>query len=219
MKIFKRILLGILILIIVTVSALCIWQWDNINSLITAVRLSDDEISAKLGSVTEKLSGEMTEVGLVRELTEEEIAKIKSGEMSADEAANKLTDEKNSDKSSKAAQRENIINKYVAQLYVLEAQYEGELAAFVDMLHAEFYAYPPEERDTLLRDTVIAAHIGELSQMEKVCDGKVKTLMDNLTAELKSIGSDASVVKTFDQTYSNKKNLKKAQYMREYNKY
>lgn len=219
MKIFKRILLTILVLIILTVTGVCIWQWDNINSLITAVRLDDDEISTRLGNVTQNLSKEMTEVGLVRELTQEETEKIKSGEMSADEAVGKLTDEKNSGKSSKAAQKENVINKYVAKLYVLEAQYEGELAAFVDMLHAEFYAYPPEERNTLLRDTVIASHIGELSQMETACDGKVKTLMDNLTAELKAIGADTSVVKTLNQTYSNKKNLKKAQYMKEYNKH
>ncbi len=219
MKIFKRILIGILILIILTLTGLCIWQWDNINSLITAIRLNDDEISERLGNVTEKLSGEMTEVGLVRELTQEEIDKIKAGELSADEAAKGLTDEKTTSKTSKAAQRENIINKYVAQLYVLEVQYEGELAAFVDMLHAEFYAYPPQERNLMLRDTVIAQHIGELSQMEIVCDGKVKTLMNNLTAELKAIGDDASVVKTLNQTYTNKKNLKKAQYMREYNKH
>lgn len=219
MKIFKRILLGLLIFIVLTVTALCVWQWDNINSLITAVRLNDDEISSKLGNVTEKLSGEMKEVGLVRELTEEEIEKIKSGEISAEEAASKLTDEKNNAKTSKSAQRENIINKYVAQLYVMEAQYEGELAAFVDMLHAEFYAYPKEERNTLLRDTVIASHIGELSQMEIACDGKVKKLLDNLTAELKAIGADTSVVKTLNQTYTNKKNLKKAQYMRDYNKH
>ena len=219
MKIFGRILLIILAVIILTVGGLCIWQWDNINSLITAVRLNDDEISEKLGNVTEKLSGEMTEVGLVRELTEEEIAKIKSGEMSSEEAVGKLTDEKVSSKTSKNAQRENIINKYVAQLYVLEAQYEGELSAFVDMLHAEFYAYPKEERNTLLRDTVIASHIGELSQMEATCDGKVKKLLDNLTSELKAMGADTSIVKTLTQTYTNKKNLKKAQYMKDYNKH
>lgn len=219
MKILGKILLIILAVIILTVGGLCVWQWDNINSLITAVRLSDDEISKRLGNATEKLSGEMTEVGLIRELTDEEREKIKSGEMSADEAAEKLTGEKNSPKSSKSAQREIIINKYLAQLYVLEAKFEGDLSAFVDMLHAEFYAYPPEERNTLLRDTVIASHIGELSQMEKTCDSKVKKLMDNLTAELKSIGADTSVVKTFNETYSSKKNLKKAQYMRDYNKH
>lgn len=219
MKIFGRILLIILAVILLTVGGLCIWQWDNINSLITAVRLNDDEISEKLGNVTEKLSGEMTEVGLVRELTEDEIEKIKSGEMSADEAASKLTDEKSTVKTSKSAKRENIINKYVAQLYVLEAQYEGELSAFVDMLHAEFYAYPKEERNTLLRDTVIASHIGELSQMEATCDGKVKKLLDNLTSELKAMGADTSIVKTLTQTYTNKKNLKKAQYMKDYNKH
>ena len=219
MKIFGKILLIIFAVVILTVGGLCIWQWDNINSFITAVRLDDDEISTRLENVTEKLSGEMTEVGLIRELTDEEREKIKTGEMSADEAVGKLTDEKSNGKTSKMAQRENIINKFLAQLYVLEAQYEGELLAFVDMLHEEFYAYPPEERNTLLRDTVIASHIGELSQLEKNCDAKVKKLMDNLTLELKSIGADTSVVKTFDQTYSNKKNLKKAQYMREYNKH
>ena len=219
MKTFGKILLVILAIVILTVGGLCIWQWDNINSLITAVRLNDEEISERLGNVTEKLSGEMTEVGLIRELTDEEREKIKSGEISADEAESKLTDEKNTANLSKTAQRENIINKYLAKLYVLEAQYEGELSAFVDMLHEEFYAYPPAERNTLLRDTVIASHIGELSQLEKNCDAKVKKLMDNLTSELKSIGADTSVVKTFNETYSNKKNLKKAQYMRDYNKH
>ncbi len=114
-------------------------------------------------------------------------------------------------------QKENIVNKYVAQLYVLEAQFEGELSAFVGKIRSEFYDYPPAERNGLLRDSVIAAHIGELSQLESNCDAKVSTIMSNLTAELQAIGSDTSIVSTLKATYTDKKNLKKAQYMQQYN--
>ena len=217
MKIFERILLVLFIFIIISITSVCIWQWDNINSLITAVRLSDDEIAYRLDTVTSELDKEMTETGLIRPFTAEEIEKMKRGELSENEAVETLISEKNNNSSSQKAKREAVINKYVAKLYVLEAQYDGEINNIVKNMESEFYAYSPYERTAILRDSIIAKNINNLTVMQAECDSKVNSLLNDMESELKQIDSDTAIVKTLKQTYEDKKNLKKAAYIKDYN--
>ena len=55
MKLFVRILLIVIILVLVSVAALAVWQKDNIRSIINSFRYSDEELQKKIDENKKKV--------------------------------------------------------------------------------------------------------------------------------------------------------------------
>ncbi len=88
MKKFRIILLIILVTIICAVTALGIWQWQNIRAVVDGIRYDEHQLEEKAQqsekSVTDYL--ENNNIGTIRPLTEEEAAAVTSGEISEQDA-------------------------------------------------------------------------------------------------------------------------------------
>ncbi len=91
-----KILLIIFIVLAVIVSALTIWQWKNIQSILLGLRADSGEIQRLRDENQTKLVGDVNEFMDIplREMTEEEKAQIESGEATVNEIYQKIFEEK-----------------------------------------------------------------------------------------------------------------------------
>ena len=95
MKKSKKIGLGIAIVFIVAILSLVIWQWDNIKAIYMGMTYSEEKIESQIGKTKEKLAEKLEKEGIVDKkiiegFSKEDEEKLKNGEMTVDEAVEKL---------------------------------------------------------------------------------------------------------------------------------
>ena len=100
MKKGKKIGIAIIITIAVIIAAVVVWQWDNISALYMGIAYDDQKIETKIGETKEKLGEKLEQEGVVNKkiiegFSKEDEEKIASGEMSVEEAVDKLFEEEN----------------------------------------------------------------------------------------------------------------------------
>ena len=95
MKLWKKILLGILLVLVIGISVIAVWQWNNIKAVIFTVTKSEQEIVAELNATKEKLHTELQGKYsvTVRDFTAEEERQIMKGEITPEEAIKRLEQE------------------------------------------------------------------------------------------------------------------------------
>ncbi len=83
-----KIILIVLLVIAIAVGALVIWQWGNIKAVFMTFKYSEEEINTLIVENDEKIERILDEITPhnLRALTEEEMAKLQSGELTREEA-------------------------------------------------------------------------------------------------------------------------------------
>ncbi|MCQ2420293.1 MAG: hypothetical protein MJ118_04090 [Clostridia bacterium] len=105
------------------------------------------------------------------------------------------------------------IQQCVAQMYVLQATYEGKLDALVQSVIDE---YASGELTQERKQQVIAGRVSEALALESECDTQVSEIVSKLRTLLSEAGKDDTLAVQIEQTYQEQKSLKKAQYLKQY---
>ncbi len=105
------------------------------------------------------------------------------------------------------------IQQCIAQMYVLQATYEGKLDALVQSVIDE---YSSGELTQERKQQAIAGRISEALALESECDAQVDEVLTKLRSLLADAGRDDALVVQIEQTYQEQKSLKKAQYLKQY---
>ncbi|OQB12019.1 MAG: hypothetical protein BWY15_02339 [Firmicutes bacterium ADurb.Bin193] len=227
--------------VVLLIGGLAIWQKDNISSFVKSKFYSKEEITQQITQNKEEIHQKLNTVtnGAIRDFTTAEEEQIRKGEMTPQQALDRvLRDAGNenpggfksqkvqngqvqSDSAQDAQQAEDdvtsIINAHVSKIYLLKAQYLGQLGGFESRVRNYWNALPAEQRTASGKQATITKFMGELASMEQACDAQVEAVLSSLTAELKAAGGDLSIVGSIRSAYRQEKNLQKAYFINLYN--
>ena len=224
----KKILFGVLGVLIIVLGILIVWQRNNIHAVQMAMTMDRESIEQKLEENEQTLKQTMQQYHLQDyAFSTEEIAALANGDMTSEEAIAKLTsgtsdsnlDDPSSPSTSQpsnanpepdsSATAQDQIQQQVAKMYVLQATFEGKLEQIVQQAIAEYSANAGE----VSKQEIVSKHLDEISSLENECDAQVNTVIATLKPLLKETGQNNDLINKIQQTYSNEKSLKKAYYM------
>ncbi|MDR1329739.1 MAG: hypothetical protein LBK23_09080 [Oscillospiraceae bacterium] len=237
-----RALLCALGAVVIAITAAALWQRENIRALINSKQYSGAEIERMLaeqdvnaGKILEKLPDIS-----IRPLTEDEKEKVRSGELSENEALNMMlgsagnsyprpppsgtvagdgnvkTSAPPDPVPSPEDERQKRAAELVAKVYVLRESMTGQIDGLISAAKSDYGALPEEERTAAKKQELAARYLGEISAMEGSCDAQMKEIVGELEAILKEIGADASAAAEIMQAYKEEKNLKKSYFLSQY---
>lgn len=230
MKKAWKILWIVLIILAVAAAALLYWQRDNLAALRMAMTYDTQQIAEQM-SAQDKALKQQIETYFpdgIRDFTEEEIAQIEKGEITEKQALAKIIGEaataaKSAQASSaqtqtptKEEKEQEIISRYVSQLYAMESEYLGKIEGLISSAKAEYIQKRDGKNNRSLQLSIGAAYTGKLTALEGECDGRVNTLLSQMEAELDAIGADKTILSTIRTAYKNEKTSKRAYYMSKY---
>lgn len=218
MKKIWKIILVIFAVMIVFIAALCVWQADNIKAVFNSFKYTDEQIDKMISENKESLDKKIREkYNIFSDFSEEDEAKIISGEMSVEEAVRKKRAELEKIEMNNADDVESKTNKIISnriiEIYSLKAYYLGQIGQLEAKVKKDYAALPKEKKNLTGKKEVVSKYITVASSLLAECDAKMKELTSQLEKEIKAVGGDTSIVSTINEAYENEKNLKKAYYM------
>lgn len=231
---------GVWIALIITAVLLCTvagvayWQKNNIAALVNFMRYDETQLEEKMVE-SKKTVDEVVqsyEIDDLRDLTPEEEEKLREGKITVEEAFALMREPKtpeadtppkstaspeasSSSKTDPARGEKEIVSDYVGQMYRLKAEFIGKLGAAERRAIAEYRALTPEQKKTS-KQSLITKYLGEGNALERSCDARVAEVLKNMTAELKGVNGDLSIIKTIQKAYDDEKMLKKSYYLSNY---
>lgn len=218
MKKILKIILAIFIILIVFISGLCVWQADNIKAVFNSFKYTDDQIDKMIEENRKFLDREIKEnYDIVSDFTEEDEAKILSGEMSVEEAVEKkraeLLKTEIKDTNDVKSKTNKIVSNRIIEFYSLKAYYLGQLGQMEAKVKKDYAALPKEKKNLVGKKELVSKYMSVASSLLAQCDAKMAELTTQLEKEIKAVGGDTSIIDTIKGAYENEKNLKKAYYM------
>ena len=222
MRLYKKIILGVLALMLVILASICVWQWENINAVIKTMTSTSEQIAQEMDDTKKQLEDDIKQQypSIISDFTAEEEKKIIKGEMSVDEAVEvlnkKYEDSKNSATAPKVSNPETdrLISEKVIELYSLKAYYLGQLGQMEAVVKKDYAALPKEKKNLLGKKEIVSRYMGKAMGLLEQCDAKVETLLAELKTELETHNADTSIINKIRAAYENEKKLKKAYYIK-----
>jgi propanediol dehydratase large subunit len=233
-----KVFLCLLLVLVIAVAALCYWQRDNISAFMKSRNSTSEDIAEEMSVSKAKTNEEIEKynVPIKRDFTVEEEEQIRKGELSVEEAVSRLFQDEgtsqiqsdtstggtvangNSDSTSESVNtsltpEQEIISKYVTQIYSLKAEYIGKLGTFERELKSEYKAANGTSKNAAAIASFVQSNMGRVVSMESECDAKVDTLLTDMRSELTAIGADTSIVDTIEDAYIEEKALRKSYYL------
>lgn len=228
MKLWKKIILVVLGIIIVGTAAVAVWQRDNIKAFYYFMKAdSKEEISKQIEKEKkerEEIISQYTGVA-VRDFTDEEEQKIISGNMTVEEATERIRAdyqkakaEKSSSSNSENTSKNNdkisdMVADNVIMLYSYKAYYLGQLGQIEKAAIADYGKLSASERTLVNKQNIVSKYMGKANALLSECDGKVNAVMEKLKTQLEKNGMETSIIGEINTSYENEKALKKAYYM------
>ncbi len=234
MKKGTKITLTVIAIIVCIIVGVIVWQWGNISALVYSVQYSQEELDTMLTENKDKLDTVLNEIDVPvpRELTQEELAALESGDITQEEAVEislgsstlkeKIDKHTNSEKNNVTSkpnstpQPQNNTSALIAKLYVLKASYMSKLDGLEGQAKAEYSNTPAEKRTAAWKGSMISKYSSRVAALEGECDAKVEGIIAQIKAEISKNGGDMSIINTIRSTYETEKQIKKAHYMNTY---
>lgn len=208
----KKILIGVFICIAAILSVagyIGIKMWNGyIDPIITAINTEEEEL--KKNADTRKKIEEKAGIE-VREMTEEEVEAVESGEVTEEEVVEEIIKE-----SVPQGDEGEIKAKYLAKIYALESEYNGKLteAAYgAKTMYYDLRIFYKVAKDAAIKQTT-AKYQPIVTGYEAECDSKVNEITSEMEVELKKYGFSTQIVKDIKSTYAAEKKNKRAYYVK-----
>lgn len=241
------ILLAVALAILLCVGGLLVWQWNNIQAVISFARFSQEELEEKLLEKDQAIKDAVDSIPnlTIRDITQEEKDALKEGTLTPEELVQNLTQsdpkpeqqpqikpeqpqqeekppatlpEQSKEDPPQQPDYDQRLSELIAQVYVLREEFLGKL----DDLQAEatvaYLAIPVNERTTKTVANLVGEYMSKGLDMEKECDAQIEQIVVEMETLLKENGGDMSIAQTVYDTYVEEKSLKKAWYMAELKK-
>ena len=235
-----KILLILLLVVILAVIGVVIWQRDNIQALHQGMTMTPEEVQEQLEEQDRLFDETMDTYDVPREkLTPEEAEELISGELTPQEAAQRLIQHSSGSSapggisgtgttsgggtpapsSGQSGQptgsptqtpEQTKIQEDIAAMYVLRTAYEGKLQSVVQEAIDE---YASGGSDGQQKEEIVYSKLTELTALEKNCDQQVADIVKDLREQLKAAGEDDSLAKQVEEAYQTEKSMQKAQYV------
>lgn len=240
-----KILLCLLLVIVAAIAALAIWQMDNINAVITARSTSQEDIAQQISTSKANTQKEIEKynIPIARDFTLEEEMEIQNGTLSVEEAVKRIMKTSSAaaegeesaekggsngvqgtqgssagaDNGEELTKEQQIVAKYLKEMYTLKAYYIGELGAFERDLKSQYKSTYGTDKNAAAIAKVVQNNMGRVISLESECDKKVDGILANMKSELEAIGADTSIVTVVEDSYVNEKSLRKSYYLSLYN--
>lgn len=198
-----------------------VWQRNNISAIIDASKYSDEDIHQQITDSKKSIETELEQYNIagLRDFTLEEEEAIRRGQITVEEAVEKIINESNTTSADGSVNNEqnggnnssSIVSDYTVKLYTLKATYLGQIGNLIDQAKADY-------KNGASASTLMSNYLSKAASLESEADSKVETLLSELTDKLKAIGADTSIVNTMRNSYENEKSLKKSYYLSLFNK-
>lgn len=188
--------------------------------------LSKEEISeVLLNSMIKNEDSSKTDTGLVQpEDTiptepDKQNDKDEEIEVEPEKDSNKITEQ---EKSNEHEKDENVLSEQeynkkvadlVAQVYVIQANFNATLNAFENRIISEYKALPAEQRTTSTKARIVSDNMAYVVGLEAQCDAQIKEVTDALAELMSENNKERSLIDAINKAYKNEKELKKAYYI------
>ncbi len=212
-----RVLFVILIVLIVGAVCVALWQKDNITAVYDGLNQSDEDIQQQITASKKTVEDELEQYDVqgLRDFTFEEEEAIRKGQITVEDAVNKIINESNQSSADDSSQDKNdssaIISDYTVQLYTLKATYLGQIGNLIDQAKADY-------KNGASASSLMSSYLGKAASLEGEADSKVDALLSELKGKLEEVGADTSIINTMKSSYENEKTLKKSYYLSLFNK-
>ncbi len=229
MKKWVKVLICVLAILLVTVSALAIWQRNNISAVFKMLTIDKEQIAQEMNENKEQLEKELQEKypSVIDDITAEQEEKILRGELTVEEVVaeiNKKYEERRAEQQSSAnsassssgnnaAAVDKLIGDKVIEIYSLKAYYLGQLGQLEAAVKSDYTALPESKRNIVGKKELVSKYMGRATSLMSQCDSRVESVLSELKSGLDSYGADTSIIKRIRSAYENEKTLKKAYYM------
>lgn len=242
MKKTKKVLLCVLLILLAAVIGVCCWQWDNLMAVKMSLSHSREDIAGMMTDNDEKITqaAQKVEGITVRDLTDEEKQALRAGELDQEELLELLTTEETeeagetdlADTPSQSAPEPAVseppaepsagnqedtnqkkLSKYLAEIYLMKAEYTAWLEDKNDEAIAEYSALDEPERTTAAKYSIGMRCMKEALEKEKECDARMAEMEQKILDLLTEMGEDTSLVDDIQTAYEEEKGLKKAYFL------
>lgn len=105
------------------------------------------------------------------------------------------------------------VAELVAQVYVIQTNFNSTLNEFENRIISEYKALPPEQRTASTKAKIVADNMAYMVGLEAQCDAQIKEVTDALTKLMTENNKDTALVDSIKKAYENEKELKKAYYI------
>lgn len=231
--------IGIIYLVLaIIVGSLAVWQWDVIKGIYIGIEETAQQIEDRRIKNQEKLVEDINQYmeNPVREITEEEKKQIESGQTTLPDVYAKIFEEREmeskqstietpvssgekdvkSESSSKQKNKDEIISKYMAQMYSLQSEFTARAEATISQGAHYYESIKSHPQDAAARAKTISHFTPVVRGIEAECDGRVESVIANLKKDLEAIGAETDIIRTIRATYKNEKQLKLSYYSNKY---
>ena len=222
----RRIVLGVIALVVLVSGALA-WRFrDEIKALGVSRQYSSKELEDKLlendQKITDAASG--TPELQVRVPTKEESQALQDGSLSGGELKDRLTEKADAVPASAASGKTEApaapksdyseqLSQLIAEVYVLKETYTAALRDLEAAAKADYKALPESKRTAAGLVSLASRYLGVVDRMEKECDQQMHEIVTEMEELIAANNGDTSLPGTVFDTYVNEKSLKRAWYL------
>lgn len=231
MKKWQKITFVAIGMVLLGLGGVALWQRENLQAVYEAMYYNPEELGSQIQSTKQEVERvlEKYELESIRRLTPEEEEQVKKGELSLEEAVERMMPTRNEEEGLESQdtpeakpettpqtvskKESDLVKASTVKMYELQAKYLGLLGELEARGMQALRAIPSDQRTVKKMMSVGMPFMQEGLALESKCDGEVENVLHHLKEELVAIGADYDIVETMRQAYYTEKRLKKAYYL------
>ena len=236
MKKWQKITFVAIGMVLLGLGGVALWQRENLQAVYEAMYYNPEELGSQIQSTKQEVERvlEKYELESIRRLTPEEEEQVKKGELSLEEAVERMMPTRDEEAGTKeeglesqdtpeakpettpqtvSKKESDLVKASTVKMYELQAKYLGLLGELEARGMQALRAIPSDQRTVKKMMSVGMPFMQEGLALESQCDTEVENVLHHLKEELVAIGADYDIVETMRQAYYTEKRLKKAYYL------
>lgn len=231
MKKWQKITFVAIGIVLLGLGGVALWQRENLQAVYEAMYYNPEELGIQIQSTKQEVERVLEKYDLesIRRLTPEEEEQVKKGELSLEEAVERMMPTKNEEEAVESQdtpeakpettpqavskKESDLVKASTVKMYELQAKYLGLLGELEARGMQALRAIPSDQRTVQKMMSVGMPFMQEGLALESQCDGEVEKVLHHLKEELVAIGADYDIVETMRGAYYTEKRLKKAYYL------
>lgn len=231
MKKWQKITFVAIGIVLLGLGGVALWQRENLQAVYEAMHYNPEELGSQIQSTKQEVERVLEKYDLesIRRLTPEEEEQVKKGELSLEEAVERMMPTRNEEEGVESQdtpeakpetapqavskKESDLVKASTVKMYELQAKYLGLLGELEARGMQALRAIPSDQRTVKKMMSIGMPFMQEGLALESQCDGEVENVLHHLKEELVAIGADYDIVETMRQAYYTEKRLKKAYYL------
>lgn len=223
MKRWKKITLAVVLVLVVVITAVCVWQWNNIQAIYRFLTMDGETIASRVEENRQAHHNaieEYTKFDIeVAPPTMEQSNNLLNGNVSVDEIKDTLGI---TEKLEQAAQGyeglspEELLNLCIAELYACRIDLMAKLGELKQEALDQWNALPESERTDQWKKRIGFSGLSQCYELEDETDKQVREIVDRYRPWMKRAGGDLSILDRLWDYYKEEKADEKAYYLNKY---